>query len=89
MPHPRFRLKSLMILILLAGLTMGAGLQISRMDPDDIEDLKQRIFLLSPFLVLVLAKFGLIVAARSRRWAVEAPTKLHPVDELECDEIPS
>jgi hypothetical protein len=78
-----------MILILLAGLTMRAGLQISRMDPDDIEDLKQRIFLLSPFLVLVLAKFGLIVAARSRRWASDTPTEPRPVDGLECDEIPS
>jgi hypothetical protein len=86
MSRPRFRLKSLMILILLAGLAMGAGLQISRMDPDDIDDLKQRVFLLSPFLALIVAKFALFGVFRSRRWATEAP---RAVDEPRCDEIPS
>ena len=77
-----------MILVLLAGLAMGAVLQISRADPIDADDLKLRVIMLSPFLIMIATKSALIVMAQSRRWAAEAPTEPRPVDELGCDDPP-
>ena len=89
MRRPRFRLRSLMILVLLAALIMGAALHLSRIDPEDALGMEQRLFRILPVLILVLAKLGLIAWTQSRRRAVEIPTEARPVDEPVRDETPS
>lgn len=85
MRRPRFRLRSLMILVLLAALIMGTALHFSRLDPDDVAGMERRLVRILPVLVLVLAKLGLITWARSKRSSDEP----RPADEREFDEVPS
>jgi hypothetical protein len=67
MPVPRFRIRSLMILVLMTALLMGAGLWITRLNWNEIHDLKPRIFLLGSFFLLVVAKLGLLIGLRAGR----------------------
>jgi uncharacterized membrane protein YfcA len=60
----RFRLKTLMILVLLAALGTAAGLHLSRLETND---LVEQFAILGPFLVLVVLKLGLVLGARVRR----------------------
>jgi uncharacterized membrane protein YfcA len=60
----RFRLRTLMLLVLLAALGTAAGLHLSRLDP---EDFIEQFAILGPFLVLVVLKMGLVIEFRLRR----------------------
>ncbi len=68
MRGPRFRLRSLMILILITAIVLGVGIPLSRLNLNEIHDLKPRALLLGTFLLLVVAKLGLLVGLRARRY---------------------
>jgi hypothetical protein len=60
----RFRLKTLMLLVLLGALGTAAWLHLSRLETND---LVEQIAILGPFLVLVILKMGLVLGVRVRR----------------------
>ena len=68
---PRFRLRSLMILVFLSSLAMATWVHVRRMDSSDLIEVGQRFFLFLPFLILVAAKSGLVAVFRSRRSVAE------------------
>jgi hypothetical protein len=74
-----------MILVFLSSLVMGAVLHLSRMDPLDFDDLRERTFLLAPFLLLVVLKMGLIVASRWKRVSHESASVPRPGDESQTE----
>jgi hypothetical protein len=74
----RFRLKTLMLLVLLAALGTTAFLHLSRLDPDDFIE---HFAILGPFLVLVVLKMGLAFASRLRRAKRDEATDGPPEDQ--------
>ncbi len=67
MRRPRFRLRSLMILVLIAALGLAAAAQVARMEPVDFDEIRERLALVGAFLILVLLKLGSVFAIRARR----------------------
>jgi hypothetical protein len=63
-----------MVVVFLSSLVMAGFVQANRMDALDWSRLKEGSILFVPFLVMVALKFGLVVAARSRRSASSDPT---------------
>jgi len=78
MSHRRFRLKTLMIVVFLSSLVLGTYVQASRMDAYDWTRLRERSIFFLPFLVLIVLKLGLVMAARARRSGSGDPS---PPDE--------
>jgi hypothetical protein len=74
-----------MILVFLSSLVMGAVLHLSRMDSLDFENLRERAFLLVPFLLLVVLKMGLVVSSRWKRISHESASEPRPGDESRAE----
>ncbi len=58
-----------MVLVLVTAL--GIGIPLSRLNLSHINDLRPRIFLLGSFLLLVVAKFGLLIGLQLKRSRTE------------------
>jgi hypothetical protein len=65
MPLVRFRLRSLMILVLISALGLAAFTQGSKVKA--IYDWKPKLIILGSFLIVVLAKLGLLIGMRMAR----------------------
>ena len=76
MRHIRFRLKSLMILILAAAIGFGVIAQIQRMEPIDFLEIRERLVVLGMFLTVVILKSALILTTRAKRRSNNKPLTL-------------
>ncbi len=74
----RFRLRSLMILVLVSALGLAAFIPISKVNLNEINDLKPRVFLLGSFFLLVVAKLGLLIGTRAARHRSELSSDRGP-----------
>ncbi len=81
MPYPRFRLRSLMVLVLLASLALAVYHQFERLDRLELQRIREGSILFVPFLIFVALKIGLVASTRARRAAPEESARPTPPDD--------
>ena len=81
MAIPRFRLRGLMLLVLVSGLVLGAWDQAGRLGPIDWDLVREGSIIFVPFCIMVALKLGLVIAMRARRGPPGESTDSAPRDD--------
>ena len=78
----RFRLRTLMLLVVATGLALAAFDRIGRLDGLDFELLREGALIFVPFLIMLTLWLGLVIGPRMGRTAQRRHAKPPSFDEL-------